>query len=41
VILLPGRYAYVWGTQSWAAGKYRIRVDLGDGALHAEDVTMR
>ncbi len=41
VAQLSPHYHYDWATRTWGAGSYRMRIDLGDGVLHAEDVTLK
>lgn len=36
-----GIYIFNWSTKNLAAGRYRLRIDLGDGALHTVAVELR
>ncbi|HWN66071.1 MAG TPA: PxKF domain-containing protein [Haliangium sp.] len=36
-----GIYIFNWSTKGLAAGSYRLRIDLGDGALHTVAVELR
>ncbi|MFJ8578327.1 phosphodiester glycosidase family protein [Micromonospora sp. NPDC093277] len=36
-----GLYAYNWSTKGLAAGDYRVRIDLGDGAVHTVTVRLQ
>jgi hypothetical protein len=36
-----GQYVYNWGTKGLTAGTYQLRMDLGDGAAHTVNVSLK